>query len=302
MIHSPHVDANSQNQVATGCYSVIYALPMNQATTVWTSQVLFANPPYMKLSLLLVLFFALTSYGQEFNQREVLARLAALEVEVAKQRPAPVRWAVASRDKLRPAIYEVAREKLEQLKKADALPSETEAKVAHYEALRMELLRLSMSTSMRSSSPPLPPPTLSPIPSTVAVSIPALPSTPSSLPPLPLPKQVDVRPVQRIPASVLQMTASPTPEDDKAREALTRRVAEAKAPVAAIVERRNELTARYHSAQFLDQLIADYAKGRYDLVVDGSNESPFSRPILYRSAGEVTDITEGILQFLRDRE
>lgn len=283
------------------------ALPINQATKFGFSNCGLFNSSIMKVSLtLLVLCFALTSYGQEFNQREVLARLAALEAEVAKQRPAPVRWAVASRDKLRPAIYEVAREKLEALKKADALPPETEAKVAHYEALRLELLRLSMSASMtrtiRSSSPPLPPPTLSPVPRTVAVSVPAPPSTPSSLPPLPLPKLVDVRPVQQILTPPLRTAASATPEDDKAHEALAHRVAEAKAPVAAIVERRNKLTARYHSAQFLDQLIADYAKGRYDLVVDGSNESSFSRPILYRTAGEVTDITEGILQFLRDRE
>lgn len=277
---------------------------MNQATTVWISQVRPLNSPIMKQSLLLALCLAVTSHGQEFNQREVMARIAALEAEVAKQRPAPVRWAIASRDKLRPAIYEVAREKLEQLKKADALPPETEAKVALYESLRLELLRqpMSMPRPMHSSSPPLPPPTLSSVPSTVAVSVPAPPSTPPSLPPLPLPKQADVRPVQRISVQPLRTAASANTEEEKAHEALTRRVAEAKAPVAAIVDRRNELTARYHSTQFLDQLIADYAKGRYDLVVDGSNESSFSRPILYRTAGEVTDITEGILQFLRERE
>jgi hypothetical protein len=76
---------------------------------------------------------------------------------------------------------------------------------------------------------------------------------------------------------------------------LAKKVAEAKEPVAAIVDRRNRQAAQIREKYSVDRLAAEYAKGRYDLVVD-SNEK-----VLYRSAGEVPDITEGIITFLIEK-
>lgn len=89
--------------------------------------------------------------------------------------------------------------------------------------------------------------------------------------------------------------ASETPATDKDYEALSKRVAEAKAPVAAIVERRSRQAAQYREQYSINPLIGEYVKDRYDLVVD-SNEK-----LLYRSAGEATDITEGVLAFFKEK-
>ena len=42
-------------------------------------------------------------------------------------------------------------------------------------------------------------------------------------------------------------------------------------------------------------MIGEYVKDRYDLVVDSSEK------VLYRSAGEVPDITEGIIAFFKEK-
>lgn len=249
----------------------------------------------MKLHLLLAFGLAVTGCRQEAPHPEVLARLKALEAEVAKQRPTPVRWAIASRTELRNAIYARAREKLEELKRADALPPEQEAKVAHYESLNWQLITRPRPPSV--TSPPAPS-SLRPV-RTVPDALPPLPPRELSggLAPLPLPG-----------SSVSPPTPPPVPPAPSAEakdyEALVKRVAEAKAPVAKVVERRAEITAKYHSTKFLEQLVADYVKQKehYDVVVDASNESSFSRPILYRTSAEVPDITAGILQFFRERE
>ena len=85
------------------------------------------------------------------------------------------------------------------------------------------------------------------------------------------------------------------PAKDEDYEALAKKVAEAKEPVAAIVDRRSRQAAQIREKYSVDRLAAEYAKGRYDLVVD-SNEK-----VLYRSAGEVPDITEGIITFLIEK-
>lgn len=85
------------------------------------------------------------------------------------------------------------------------------------------------------------------------------------------------------------------PETAEAYEALTKKVAEAKEPVASIVDRRNRQAAQYREQYSVTRLTAEYVKGRYDLVVD-SNEK-----VLYRSAGEVPDITEGLITFLSEK-
>lgn len=240
----------------------------------------------------LLLALCLTAIGchAEDKQADVVARLKALEAEVAKlpRSAPPVRWATADRSKIANALYARSREKLEELKQTEKLSSEQEAMVTQYEALNRELTfrgpRMP-SSSLRfmrpaPALPPLPPRELS-----------------GGLNPLPLPASLPTPPRPPDPPA-------PTAEE-KEYDALVRRVAEAKAPVAAIIERRAQITAKYFNPQLLEQIVAEYMKGQkdhYDLVVDVSHDSSSSRTILHRTAGEVSDITEGIIQFFRDRE
>ena len=247
----------------------------------------------MKTYLLLILCLAVTGYGQEFNQREVLARLKALETEMAK-RPVPVRWAFADHYQIRNVVYARGREKVAEFLTAEKVSPEQVAQIAQYEALNQQLIMKSRPASF--ALPPAPQPSR-------AIRINTLPPSPpkglsDGLPPLPLlvppstpPPTPPAPPEPRL----------PTPEE-KEYEALTKRVAEVKAPVAALIERRAQITAKYYSREFLEQLVADYAKDRFDLVVNFDRMSSYDKPVLYRSTGEVPDITEGIIKFFRDKE
>lgn len=246
----------------------------------------------MKHLLLLAFGLAVAGCREAAPQAEVLNRLKAIETELAK-RPVPVRWAYANKSKIQTAIYERTREKLADLKKADALSPEVEAQVSHYETLRMELMRLSV-----------PRPTPMPMPRAMSLPLPPLPSRirsadSSETPPLPKVTAPNSPPGHSAPKE-----PRPPTEEEKAYADLSRRVADAKAPVAAIVERRNALTTKYHSPKFLEQLVAEYVKQKehFDVVVDSSNDYSSSHSVLYRTAGEVPDITEGIIQFFRDKE
>lgn len=243
--------------------------------------------------LLLALGLAVTGYSQEFNQREVLERLKVLETEMAK-RPVPVRWAYANKSRIQSAIYERSREKLEELKRVEPVSAEVEVKVAQYEALNRQLMFKSRPGSF-SAPPPTRP---------VRASLDALPPLPpkelsGGVAALPLPGAAVPPPAPSAPV----VPPGPTGEE-KEYEALVKRVAEAKAPVAKVVERRAEITTKYHASKFLEQLVADYVKQKehLDVVVDASNDYSSSRSVLYRSAAEVPDITDGILQFFHERE
>lgn len=78
-------------------------------------------------------------------------------------------------------------------------------------------------------------------------------------------------------------------------ETLSKKVADAKAPIAEILERRGRQAAEYRAQYSTDQLITEYVGNRYDLVVDTAGK------VLFRSAGEVPDITEGILAFFKEK-
>lgn len=240
----------------------------------------------MKPLRLLALGLALTGCHAEDNQREVVARLKALEAEVAKlPRTTPIRWATVDRSKVANALYARSREKLEELKLMEKLSPEQEAKVAQYEALNRELIN---------RGPRLPSSLLRPM--RPAAALPSLPPNE--------PSGGVVRPLQlRIP-SALAAPHEPTAED-KEYDALVKRVADAKTPVAAIIDRRAQINAKYFNPQLVEQLVTGYMKGskeRYDLVVDVSHDSSSSRTVLYRTAGEVQDITEGIIKFFREQE
>jgi hypothetical protein len=88
---------------------------------------------------------------------------------------------------------------------------------------------------------------------------------------------------------------SEAPATNLEYEAMAKRVAEAKAPIAAIVDRRERQAAQYREQYSVDRLVAEYVRDRYDLVVDTREK------VLYRTADEVPDITEGVLTFFKEK-
>ena len=90
------------------------------------------------------------------------------------------------------------------------------------------------------------------------------------------------------------------PASDKDFEAQSKKVEEAKAPIAAILNRRNEVSAQDNDRSSMEQLLAEYVKNRYDLVVDNSFQG-MNDKVLYRSNGEVPDITEGVVTFFKEK-
>ena len=94
----------------------------------------------MKMLYVFAVSLALVGCRQGDGQQEVVNRLKALETEMAKQRPVPLRWAFADRAKIKEAIQARAREKVEELKKVENLSPEMATKLAEYEALNRELM------------------------------------------------------------------------------------------------------------------------------------------------------------------
>ena len=91
---------------------------------------------------------------------------------------------------------------------------------------------------------------------------------------------------------------SAAPATDKDYEALTQKVAEAKAPNADVIERRSRQSMQYYSQYTTEKLVAEYVTNRFDLVVDSS--SPGGSAVLYRKSDEVLDITDGVLKLFKD--
>ena len=200
----------------------------------------------MRTCLLLATCLVLVGCGrQEQNHRELMSKLEAIQSEVTSKPGTPVRWALANKSEITTSIYQLTRDKMEGVKKSEALPPEVEEKVLQYEALQTELMHQQMESMRFRYSP-------------------------------------------RAPGAEAAAT-------DKDYEALFQRVAEAKVPIAAIVERRSRRASQYREQYSVERLLAEYVKGRYDLVVDSGVK------VLYRSAGEVPDITEGVLAFLEEK-
>jgi hypothetical protein len=179
-----------------------------------------------------------------------MSKLDAMTGQLSKG-TAQVRWAIANKSEITTFIYKWSRDKMEQIKKTEALPPETEARISEYEALRMELLQMQMPRPTR---------------------------------PLRLPSE----------------SARPEPSAaDKEYEAMSKRVTEAKAPIAAIIDHRERQAAQFREQYSIERLIAEYVKDRFDLVVDSSDERFSHSAVLYRTAGEVPDITEGIITLMK---
>jgi predicted nucleic acid-binding Zn-ribbon protein len=97
-------------------------------------------------------------------------------------------------------------------------------------------------------------------------------------------------------------TEKASPETEAELLSLSNRVSEAKAPVAAVLERRNERRTKFQKDHSIDVLIAEYAKDRFDLVVDQRDFGMLSSgPILYSAAGDPVDITDSILRLLNEK-
>ena len=147
---------------------------------------------------------------------DVNARLKALEDKVSRLAgQAPPRWATVDHDRLRKAIYALGREKLEAHKRAEKLTPEQAAQVEKYELLNQQLLRM----------PPF---------------APTSPPRSSALVPLPPTDLTGGQPPK--PAVVVPPPAPASHGPEKDREQLVQRVTDAKAPIAAIVDRRNQIS------------------------------------------------------------
>jgi hypothetical protein len=82
-------------------------------------------------------------------------------------------------------------------------------------------------------------------------------------------------------------------------QTLSNRVAEARAPIADIIERRNREAAQIRGDYSAEKLVSEYARDRFDLVVDSSMISRSA--VLYRTDGEVLDITDGVIELFRQK-
>jgi len=91
-----------------------------------------------------------------------------------------------------------------------------------------------------------------------------------------------------------------TPASDSELDALSKRVADAKAPIADLADRRARKMEEYRNQFSTEKLIAEFAKGHFDLVVDSGQISSHS-VALYNKTGEVLDITDGILNLLKEK-
>ena len=95
--------------------------------------------------------------------------------------------------------------------------------------------------------------------------------------------------------------APSSPAPDKNYEALSNRVAEAKAPIADILDRRSKQASQYRNSYSADKLVAEFAKDRFDLVVDSSDERYSRSAVLYRKTDEVMDVTEGVIKLFKEK-
>jgi len=188
---------------------------------------------------------------QEQSNREVLNKLEAIKSELTAKQGETVRWAFANKRQIDSAIFQWSRDKMEEARKSEALPAETEQKIKEYEALQSQLMR----KEMEARGIKLPPRAGSP-----EISVP-----------------------------------------DESYEALSNRVAAAKAPVAEIVERRSRQASQYRAQFSTESLVAEYVNGRFELIVDSSDEYMSHSALLYRTNGEVLDITDGVIKLFKEK-
>jgi hypothetical protein len=90
-------------------------------------------------------------------------------------------------------------------------------------------------------------------------------------------------------------------EESDAVKALSQQVDEARALVDDILQHRYQIERQYNNQYNVEELVAEYAKDRFDLVVD-SSEASFNRSsVLYSHVGESLDITEGVIKLFKEK-
>lgn len=104
---------------------------------------------------------------------------------------------------------------------------------------------------------------------------------------------LSARPVR---VGVVPEPPKPIPSDPT----LSNQVAAAKAPIADILERRDRQAAQLRSKFTVESLISEYAKGRFDLIVDSSEER-YRSSVLYRANPEVLDLTDAVIKLFKEK-
>jgi len=99
----------------------------------------------------------------------------------------------------------------------------------------------------------------------------------------------------------LPMTSGIDTNKQSEYDALSARVAQARVPVASVLDRRDREAERIRKQFTPDELTAEYVGDRFDLVVDSSDSNSYRTVLLYRSSGEAVDITDGILKLFKQK-
>ncbi len=101
------------------------------------------------------------------------------------------------------------------------------------------------------------------------------------------------------PRAGFQPPVNPQPDQDD--ESLSEQLERARVPVTDILEHRSQIETQYHNQYKPEDLIAEYVKDRFDIVVDSSQASFSESGVLYSHSGESLDITAGVLKLFKDK-
>jgi hypothetical protein len=95
-----------------------------------------------------------------------------------------------------------------------------------------------------------------------------------------------------------QAPQEPTAQQKEYNE-LAKRLEEAKQPVADIIDRRHRESTQLYQKYSVENIVAEYAKGKYDIVADTSSGG---RGLLYSSSGDILDITQSVINYFNNKE
>ena len=101
---------------------------------------------YLLLAACLILVGCDRQAQSNQSNRDLLGKLDAIKSELAAKPNNAMRWALANKREIDSAIFQWSRDKMEEVKKSEALPPETEQKIQQYEALQSQLLHKDMET------------------------------------------------------------------------------------------------------------------------------------------------------------
>jgi hypothetical protein len=95
-----------------------------------------------------------------------------------------------------------------------------------------------------------------------------------------------------------QAPEEPTAEQ-KAYNELSEKAAAAKIPIAEIIDQRSRESTQLSQKYSVENIVAEYAKGKYDVVVESGLGS---RGVLYAASGDVVDITQSVISYFKDKQ